>query len=77
MGRIKTLLIKRVTKKLFARYGSEFTEDFQKNKEIVGKHAIISSTKITNAIAGYATRLVKQSKEERKPRKVMDEEKSY
>ena len=35
MGRIKTLLIKRITHKLMAIHGNEFTDDFEKNKEIV------------------------------------------
>ena len=72
MGRIKTVLIKRTTKKLFERFGGEFTEDYKKNKDIVRNHTNIASRKITNIIAGYATRLVKQSKEEKTPRKITE-----
>ena len=60
MGRIKTLLVKRVTKKLINEYGSEFSTDYSKNKTLVSRLTNISSTKIRNIVAGYATRLVKQ-----------------
>ena len=60
MGRIKTLLIKRITKKLISEYGDEFSQDYSKNKELVSRFTNISSLKIRNAVAGYAARLVKQ-----------------
>jgi len=60
MGRIKTLLVKRITKKLISEYGDEFSTDYSKNKSIVSKFTNISSKKIRNIVAGYATRLVKQ-----------------
>lgn len=60
MGRIKTLLVKRITRELMAQHGSEFTQDYYKNKEMVSKFITGSSKKIRNIIAGYATRLVKQ-----------------
>ncbi len=63
MGRIKTLLIKRVTQRLMGLHGSEFTEDFNKNKELVSRLISTSSKKLRNVIAGYVTRLVRQSKE--------------
>tara|TARA_Y100000310_G_C20348814_1_gene653319 strand:+ start:372 stop:623 length:252 start_codon:yes stop_codon:yes gene_type:complete len=62
MGRIKTLLVKRITKKLIADFGDEFTEDYDKNKEVVSKHTSGTSPKIRNVIAGYTTRLIKQQK---------------
>jgi len=63
MGRIKTTLIKRVTHELMRLHFNEFTDDFNKNKGIVNKFVSISSKKLRNAIAGYATRLIKKSKE--------------
>ena len=60
MGRIKTLLVKRITKKLINEYGDEFSTDYSKNKTLVSRLTNISSTKIRNIVAGYATRLVKQ-----------------
>jgi len=60
MGRIKTLLIKRVTRKLISLYKDQLSEDFSSNKPIVSKYTNIESTKTRNIIAGYAARLMKQ-----------------
>lgn len=62
MGRIKTQLIKRTTLKLLELHPDKFSDDFQKNKEVIAKHADISSPKIRNTIAGYLTRLVRKEK---------------
>jgi len=63
VGRIKTKLIKRVTKKLFELHREEFKPEFKDNKEIVERFADIPSKKIRNTIAGYITRLVKSKQE--------------
>ena len=60
MGRIKTLLVKRIAKKLIKEHGQEFTSEFDKNKELVEKYTNVTSSKIRNIIAGYTARLVKQ-----------------
>ena len=79
MGRIKTILVKRVTKQLVRDHAKEFSEDYKKNKEVLDKYAIVKSSKIRNVIAGYATRLVKQLKsdKERKKMNVEDISKFY
>ena len=59
MTLIKTTLLKAVTKELMEKYGDKFDTDFEKNKEIVTKYADISSKKLRNIIAGYASRLKK------------------
>ena len=59
MGRIKTMLIKRNTREIMAKHGEEFTTDFNKNKRVLDANLTISSKKIRNVIAGYATRLKK------------------
>lgn len=63
MGRIKTLLAKRITRKLINEYGDKFTDDFNKNKLLVSEFTKGTSRKLRNVIAGYATRLVKQRAE--------------
>lgn len=63
MGRIKTVLVKRTTHKLFKNFADKFSEDFYKNKEIIRAHTNISSNKIINIIAGYTVRLVKQRRQ--------------
>ena len=47
-------------------HGNEFTDTYEKNKEIVNKLVLTPSKKLRNAIAGYITRLVKKSKEPKK-----------
>ena len=74
MGRIKTVLVKRVTKQLVEKYKDEFSEDYTKNKEVVAKYTRIESPKIRNVIAGYAARLVKQSKEDKQKRSINKED---
>ncbi len=74
LGRIKTILVKRVTKQLVKEHKDEFSEDYNKNKEVVGKYANIESPKIRNVIAGYAARLVKQSKEDKQKRSINKED---
>ena len=39
IGRIKTVLVKRITKLLVREHPDEFNEDFNKNKEILKKYA--------------------------------------
>ncbi len=70
VGRIKTILVKRVTKQLVAEHPEELSEDYKKNKEVLKKYLNIKSPKIRNVIAGYASRLVKQSKSEKEKRKI-------
>lgn len=75
MGRIKTLLIKRIAGKLIKEHSQEFTSQFDKNKLLVNKYTNVSSTKLRNSIAGYAARLVKQRIAlEGKPRRKAHEE---
>ena len=75
MGRIKTLLIKRIAKKLVKVHPQEFTSEFGKNKELVSKYTTVTSTKIRNSIAGYTARLIKQKTIlENQPRRRVHEE---
>ena len=74
MGRIKTTLAKSIAKKLVKAHVSEFTSDFNKNKELVSKYCTVESVKMRNVIAGYTARLVKQATAEKEPRRRMQEE---
>jgi len=74
MGRIKTKLVKRVTKQLVNDHKEEFSEDYNKNKEVLKKYVNIESPKIRNVIAGYAARLIKQSKEGKVKRSIHKED---
>ena len=74
MGRIKTVLVKRVSKQLFAEHKDEFSEDFYKNKEVLKKYTNITSPKIRNVVAGYLARLASQAKEGKERKKVSTED---
>ena len=56
MGKIKGKLIKRTSERL-TNEGIEFSEDFEKNKQILGD--TMPSKKIRNQMAGYLSRLKK------------------
>ncbi len=63
MGRIKTTLIKRNTKKLVKDHGDKLSQDFTANKKAIAGVAIITSKKLRNIIAGYAARLMRKKAE--------------
>ncbi len=60
MGKIKSKLIKRSAKELIKK-GIEFSEDFERNKKILGN--TMPSKKIRNQIAGYLSKLSKEGKQ--------------
>ena len=60
MGKIKGKLIKRTSER-FIEEGIEFTDDFEKNKKILGND--MPSKKVRNQMAGYLSRLKRQEKE--------------
>ena len=75
MGRIKTLLVKNIAKKLIKEYGEEFTPEFGKNKELVKKYTNTASTKMRNIIAGYTARMIRQKTLlEKEPRRRLQRE---
>jgi small subunit ribosomal protein S17e len=70
MGRIRTKFIKRNTKEIMDLYGDRFTDDFEKNKELLNEVIDVPSKKLRNKIAGYITKLKKQKKKVKKEPKV-------
>lgn len=71
MGRIKTQLIKRTARKLFARYTAEVKTSFDENKPVVSTHLQNPNKKMRNIIAGYLARLAKQKIAGNKPKPKM------
>ena len=55
MGRIKTSFVKNIAKELMAKHPGKFSDDFDKNKEIMSAFISVNSKKIRNNIAGYIT----------------------
>lgn len=75
MGRIKTQLIKRISKKLVAEHKQDLKKDFDENKQSVAKYLDATSKKMRNIISGYVTRMMKAG--ERRRRSVRIEEENY
>jgi len=63
MGRVRTLMTKKMAKNLVEKYGDKFTDDFSKNKDALKQILMIKSKKLRNILAGYITSLVAKSKE--------------
>lgn len=60
MGRIKTILVKRATHRLLEKNREKLSSDFYKNREVIRTLLKVPSKKLTNVIAGYATRLMRK-----------------
>lgn len=60
MGRIKTKPVKRASRKLVEKAPELFTGDFDHNKKVLGSN--MPSKKVRNMIAGYISRLKKNTK---------------
>jgi len=67
MGKIKSKQVKRASKELMDN-GIEFHDEFERNKNILGKE--MPSKKMRNKMAGYLTRYSKQKKKEAETLKV-------
>tara|TARA_Y100000310_G_C20510990_1_gene728846 strand:- start:181 stop:384 length:204 start_codon:yes stop_codon:yes gene_type:complete len=63
MGKIKGKLIKRTSERL-TNEGIEFSQDFEKNKQILGD--TMPSKKIRNQMAGYLSRLQRNEAKKQK-----------
>ncbi len=61
MGRIRTQFIKRLGKELMQKHNAQLKETFEENKPIVKQLLTEPSKKIRNVVAGYVTKLKKQS----------------
>ena len=59
MGKVRTLLIKKVSKELISKYPNVFTTDFEKNKVLLDKYSEVDSKHLRNRISGYIVNLMK------------------
>lgn len=59
MGKVRTLLIKKVSKELVSKYPDVFTIDFEQNKRIIDNYLEIDSKHLRNRISGYIVNLLK------------------
>ena len=58
MGKIKSKMMRRTSETLLKEEGLEFSEDFEKNKKILGD--TMPSKKLRNRIAGLISRMKRQ-----------------
>ncbi len=63
MGRIKTKMIKRITKQLGREHGARFTGSFQDNKAALMAVADVRSKKLRNVLAGSLAHQAKLKKD--------------
>ena len=68
MGRIKSTLIKRTSRKLIENSDESFGKTFEENKKSLGN--TLPSKRMKNRIAGYITRLKRNQK------KIIDDDKN-
>ena len=59
MGKVRTILIKKVSKELINKYPDVFTIDFEENKKLLDKYLEIDSKHLRNRISGYLVNLLK------------------
>ena len=64
MGKVRTFLIKNLSKELINKYPDVFTTDFEKNKKLLDKYLEIDSKHLRNRISGYIVNLLKIKSQE-------------
>ena len=67
MGKVRTVLIKRLSRELVSRYRESLSTDFEKNKELVDELLVNITKRLRNRIAGYITSLMKLKIQEEEP----------
>lgn len=65
--------VKRIAYQILDKYGENFTNDFEKNKELFNKYAYVRSKQLRNEIVGFITKLMNnESSDEKKEEIVTD-----
>ena len=59
MGKVRSILIKNVSKELINKYPDIFITDFEQNKRLLDKYLEIDSKHLRNRISGYMVKLLK------------------
>ena len=59
VGKVRTVLVKRLARELVDRYSQSFSVDFVKNKAVVDEVLVDTTKRLRNRIAGYVTHLMK------------------
>jgi small subunit ribosomal protein S17e len=64
MGKVRTFLIKNISKELINKYPDVFTTEFEENKKLLDKYLEIDSKHLRNRISGYIVNLLKIKNQE-------------
>ena len=64
MGKVRTILIKNISKELINKYPDVFTIEFEENKKLLDKYLEIDSKHLRNRISGYIVNLLKIKNQE-------------
>ena len=64
MGKVRTVLIKNISKELINKYPDVFTTEFEENKKLLEKYLEIDSKHLRNRISGYIVNLLKIKNQE-------------
>jgi len=59
MGKVRTVLIKNISRELINKYPDVFTTEFEENKKLLDKYLEIDSKHLRNRISGYIVNLLK------------------
>jgi len=59
MGKVRTVLIKNISKELITKYPDVFSTDFEVNKKQLDKYLEFDSKHLRNRISGYIVNLLK------------------
>jgi len=58
LGKVRTVLVKRLSRELVERYPDSFSTEFDQNKDVVDELLTNTTKRLRNRIAGYITRLM-------------------
>ncbi|MHA1915926.1 MAG: 30S ribosomal protein S17e [Promethearchaeota archaeon] len=64
MGKVRTILIKNVSRELTNKYPEVFTTDFEQNKRLLDKYLEVDSKHLRNRISGYIVSLLKMKNQD-------------
>lgn len=62
MGRIRTKMIKNMSKKLVEKYPDKFSVSFENNKKSLEEMQLFTDKPVRNKVAGYIVTVVEKSK---------------
>lgn len=62
-GKVRTETIKRLATQIYEKFPTEFTTDFEQNKNTLKRITNYTSKRFRNKIAGYITRLIVKNQE--------------